>query len=83
MERIASSAKVVGIKQTRNALSEKKARVVYTAEDVAPGMLDEIIKLCEAEKTERIVVPTRKELAKLCKVDVPCAAAALLNDNHI
>ena len=82
MKRLLSPDKVVGIKQTRNAVLQDRAAVVYLAEDAALGMLDEIIELCKDKKIEQVFVPTRRELAKHCKIDVPCAGAAVLNDSN-
>ena len=81
MQRLLSPNKVVGIKQTRNAVIHDRAAVVYFAEDAAFGMLDEIMEICKDKKIEQVFVPSRRELAKLCKIDVPCAVAVVLNDN--
>ena len=40
MKRLLSPDKVVGMKQTRNAVLQDRAAVVYLAEDAALGMLD-------------------------------------------
>ena len=80
MERLVSPSKVMGVKQTKNALLQNMAKVVYLAEDVEFGFLDEIICLCREKEVETVYVSTRKELSKHCKIDVPCAVAAIVND---
>ena len=82
MKRLLSPNKVVGIKQTRNSVIDDRAKVVYLAEDTAPGMIDEIVDICKKKSVELVFVSSRRELARMCKVDVPCAAAAVLNDNN-
>ncbi len=78
MERLISHNKVVGIKQTKAALKAGGADVVYVAADAEPSLVAEIVELCEAGRTELVLGHTRKELAKACKIDVPCASAAVL-----
>ena len=80
MERLVSPNKVMGVKQTKNALLQNRAKVVYLAEDVDVGFLDEIICLCREKGLETVSVPTRKELSKHCKIEVPCAVAAIISD---
>ena len=80
MERLVSPNKVMGVKQTKNALLQSRAKVVYLTEDADVGFLDEIICLCREKGTETVFVPTRKELSKHCKIEVPCAVAAIISD---
>ena len=80
MDRLVSAKKVAGIKQTKNAIIKGNAAVVYTADDADPAMVNEILKLCSECGVETVSVESRKELAKLCKIDVPCAVAAVLKN---
>ncbi len=80
MERLVSPSKVMGVKQTKNAILKNIAKVVYLAEDADVGFLDEIICLCREKGVETVCVSTRKELSKHCKIEVPCAVAAIIND---
>ena len=80
MDRLISAKKVAGIKQTKNAIIKGNAAVVYTAEDADPSMISEILKLCGEHGVEAVSVETRKELAKACRIDVPCAVAAVLKN---
>ena len=78
MERLISHNKVAGIKQTKAAIMSDKAAVVYVACDADPCAVDGISILCGERGVEVVCGCTRKELAKACKIDVPCAAAAVL-----
>lgn len=75
-----SDNKVVGIKQTRKAIKEDKAELVYLAEDVDPHLFEEIKKLCAENNVEIYYVKTMKELGKACSIDIKAASAALISD---
>lgn len=78
MERLNSSNKVAGIKQTKAAADSGSASVVYVASDADITMTEPIINLCREKNIEIVVGMTRKELAKAAHIEVPCAAAAIL-----
>lgn len=80
MEKLNTQSRVAGIKQTRAAIEADRADAVYIAEDAEPSAVDGIISLCRDKGIDVIYVPTRRELAKACRIDVPCAAAARLSD---
>ena len=80
MDRLGSAEKVAGIKQTKNVIISGSAALVYIACDANPSMIQEISDLCAEYGVEAISDYSRKELAKACKIDVPCAAAAVLKD---
>ena len=78
MERLITPNKVAGIKQTKAAIKSQNALVVYVANDAAPQAVSEVVDLCKEVNVELVCDYTRKELAKACRIDVPCAAAAVL-----
>ena len=78
MERLISHNKVAGIKQTKAAINSGGALVVYVACDADPCAVEVVSKLCCERGIELVCDYTRKELAKACRIDVPCAAAAVL-----
>ncbi|HHT50232.1 MAG TPA: 50S ribosomal protein L7ae-like protein [Eubacteriaceae bacterium] len=81
MKRIHSSKnKVVGIKQTRKAIKEGRAEVVYLAKDVDQHLFREIKKLCEDHHIEIYYAETMKELGKACSIDTKAATAAILSN---
>ncbi len=78
MERLNTPNKVAGIKQTKAAIKSRKALVVFVGSDAAPSAVGEVIDLCKEMDVELVCDHTRKELAKACRIDVPCAAATVL-----
>ncbi len=78
MERLNTPNKVAGIKQTKAAIKSQRALVVYVASDAAPQAVSEVVEFCKEMGVELVCDYTRKELAKACRIDVPCAAAAVL-----
>ncbi len=78
MERLKNPNKVVGIKQTKAAIKDGCALVVFVANDADPQAVREVVGLCDETKTEIVCKYTRKEIARACRIDVPCAAAAVL-----
>ena len=80
MDRLNSLSRVAGIKQTKNAVLGGNAKVVYAASDADPSLIAEITSLCAERGVEVVGGITRRELAKACKIDVPCAVAAALKN---
>lgn len=76
-----SKNRVVGIKQTRKAIKEGRAKVVFLAEDADLHLLEEIKELCEKNHLEIFYVKTMKKLGEACNIDVKAACAALLLDD--
>lgn len=70
--------RVVGLKQTRKALSARRARCVFLAEDADPAVTDALAGQCRAEEIPCVMVPSMKELGTACGIQVGAAAAALL-----
>lgn len=75
---ISSKNKVAGVKQTKNAIISGQASMVYVAYDADEELTGQITALCEENGTEFVSDFSRKELAKACRIEVPCAAAAVL-----
>jgi large subunit ribosomal protein L7A len=70
--------KAVGIKQTLRALTQGRALQVYLALDADPLLVEDIAKEAENRSILIVRVPAMKELGKLCGIQVPAAAAALI-----
>lgn len=83
MERLNSQNRVAGIKQTKNAVLAGNAEAVYLADDTDPSLAAEITALCREHGVEIIGGITRRELSKLCRIDVPCATAAVLKQKSV
>lgn len=78
MENLKHSRKVIGIKETKNAVKNDTAQTVYVASDADPRLVQNLRDLCALSEVECVSASSRKELAKACGVDVPTAAAAVL-----
>ena len=63
----------VGLKETKKAIAAG-CEMVYLAEDAPDAIFDEIKKVA-ADKIN--IVPTMKELGRLCGIDVKASCAAL------
>ncbi len=73
-----SKNKVAGVKQTKNAIISRQALMVYVAYDADEALTGQITALCEENGTELVSDFSRKELARACRIEVPCAAAAVI-----
>ena len=70
--------RVVGQRQVLRALEGDKAARVYLGKDADGFIYHRINGLCEEKNVPVTVVDSMQELGKLCSVDVPAAAAAVL-----
>lgn len=78
VKRLQSSEKVVGAKQTKRAIQNGKAKVVFIAQD-AETRLKESVSLLSAEHSIEVIwVDSMIQLGKACSVEVKTAAAALV-----
>lgn len=80
MERIKTSTRVVGLKQTKKAVDSGRAEIVYIAKDADGHVVIPLEKMCEGKIAEVVYVESMKELGKACHVDVPTAVAAIVKD---
>ncbi|MBQ4492557.1 MAG: ribosomal L7Ae/L30e/S12e/Gadd45 family protein [Deltaproteobacteria bacterium] len=69
--------RVVGVRQTLRAVKEQNADMVFVAMDADPRLRQQVEKEAEANAVRVQLVATMEELAALCRVDVPSAAAAI------
>ena len=70
--------KVVGVKQTKRALCDGKAVLVYLANDADPRVTGPIETLCSEKSVPVERVANMKELGSACGIAVGSAVAALL-----
>ncbi len=70
--------RVVGQRQVLRALEGDKAARVYLGKDADGFIYHRINGLCEEKRVPVTVVDSMQELGRLCSVDVPAAAAAVL-----
>ena len=69
--------RVVGVRQTLRAVKEQDADMVFVAMDADPRLRQQVEKEAETNAVPVRLVATMEELAALCRVDVPSAAAAI------
>ena len=70
--------RVVGVRQVLRALGEGNLEKVFLALDAAPHLRGQVEEAAKAAKTPIETVATMEELARLCRVDVPSAAAGIV-----
>lgn len=75
--------RVVGVRQTLRALREEDAEAVFLAMDADPRLRQQVEKEAEANGVPVRLVATMEELADLCRVDVPSAAAAVRKNQAV
>ena len=75
---LTAKEKVVGLKQTRRAVSQGRAKRVYLACDADPALTEPLLTLCRERGVEADCSLTMQQLGRACGIDVGTAAAALL-----
>jgi len=74
---LASSNKVVGVKQTRRAIREGRAAKVFLASDADPALTAPIRQEC-ADSGVPVEEAPMARLGKACGITVAASAAAIL-----
>ena len=69
--------RVVGVRQALRAMRAQDAEMVFVAMDADARLRQQVEKEAEANGVPLQMVATMEELAALCRVDVPSAAAAI------
>ena len=69
--------RVVGVRQVLRALKEDELERVFLALDAAPNLRGQIEDAAREKEIPVQMVATMEEMAQLCRVDVPSAAAGL------
>ena len=67
---------VVGSKQLRKALEQGRATFVVLARDADPAITEPIEAICRRQHVRCAWIRSKKELGRLCGIDVAAAAAA-------
>ena len=76
--------RVVGVRQTLRAIKQDRADTVFLAMDAGPALRGAVEQAAREGNVPLQMVATMEELAALCRVDVPSAAAAVYRSdtNH-
>lgn len=72
------TGRAVGFNQTMKAVNKGLARTVFLAKDADAELSDQVRKAAQAQGVQVEESATMKELGRACRIQVPCAAAALL-----
>lgn len=77
---MAARKRTVGSKETLKAIEKGRAKVVYVAQSADRHVIDPIIQACAARGVPIIEVDSMLALGKACRIEVGCAAAALVEE---
>jgi len=80
MLELSAAKKVVGLNQTKKAVNNGKAKIVFAAKDADEQFLLQIKRLCESNAVQINENMTMAELGSACKIDVGCAVCAIVAD---
>lgn len=78
LTQLENSAKVVGVKQTRRALNDGRARAVYLALDADPGLTEPLSVQAEEKGVTVHWIDSMKALGRACGIAVGAAVAAVI-----
>ena len=73
---LTNSAKVVGVKQVRRALSAGRAKRLWLAQDADPQLTRPLAEQAGAQGVEAVWLGSMKELGRACGIAVGAAVAA-------
>ncbi len=74
---LASQKPIVGIKQSKKAVSDGTAQKAYVAQDADPDIMGPFCRLCNDCGVEVVEVDTMEELGRACGINVGAAVAVL------
>lgn len=72
------SMRVVGVRQTLRAIRAGKLESAFVASDAAPKIREELISAANEAALPVTLDRTMDDIGKMCRVDVPSAAAGIL-----
>ncbi len=78
LSQLETAHKLVGVKQSRRAIKEGKARHVFVADDAEDKIRLPLLALCREANAPMTHVPTMAELGAACGIEVGAAVAVIL-----
>ena len=75
---LASQEKVIGVKQSRKAIREGRAKQVYLAYDADPAITDPVAEGCAAAGIPVETGYTMAQLGQACRITVGASVVAIL-----
>ena len=82
-DRLETSLRVVGAKQTLKAVQAEQAAVVYLARDADEHVTGPVRKECLSRGIEIVEVETMAELGRACSIEVGAAVAGVMKSKKI
>ncbi|MBE6993336.1 MAG: 50S ribosomal protein L7ae-like protein [Ruminococcaceae bacterium] len=80
LSELARGKKVTGLKQTKRAVAEGRAAVVYIADDAEERLRRDLTALCSAHDVPVAAVSTMLTLGRACGIQIGASSAALLRE---
>ncbi len=68
----------IGIKQSIRAINDDLARTVYIAKDADVALTAQLVRLSEERQVPIVYAESKRELGRLCHIDVGAATAVVL-----
>lgn len=78
LTQLENAGKVVGVKQTRRALNDGRAKAVFLAHDADPALTEPLVELAESKGVTVNWTEHMKELGRACGIAVGAAVAAIV-----
>lgn len=76
LTQLEQAAKVVGVKQTRRALNDGRAKTLFLARDADPALTEPLAELAEGRGIPVCWTERMRELGRACGIAVGAAVAA-------
>lgn len=78
---LSNSSKRIGTNAVLKGIANQEIRCVILASDADGVIINSIRQACEEHGIGMLLVPSKEELGKACKIDVACACVGIINDN--
>ena len=76
LTQLEQTAKVVGVKQTRRALNDGRAKALILARDADPAITEPLAEMAEGKGVPVCWTERMRELGRACGISVGAAVAA-------
>ncbi len=78
LKRLSTTARVIGVKQSRRAIRDGLAKEVFLASDADPELIAPLLAMCRRGDIPVTTQYTMRELGQAAGIQVGAAVAALL-----
>ena len=79
LQQLASLEKVIGVKQSRKAIRDGRAELVYVACDADPASIDPVTASCAEAGIPVMDEHTMAQLGKACSISVGASVVVILS----